>query len=275
MSERLLHVFGNTPHGREALLQSLHFCKTLGVSLHLHVPQSKQFLMYFENDIVQVDLDAAYLTSPETAEDHARQLAEGCGVKINFLKPRNYTAPNLPDVPTRFNYMACPRGISDLSSKIGLGYIGPKVRRIIQSSLFPVFLPGRVFKSWRSITVFYGGSGNAGKALHWGVHLSKISGLPLDLFTFREGRAEDYFSAQIRASGVWEQVQRHLRAWHQIDRGGFEESLYAVDHEALLIVGAYGHGLIKDFLFGSKMETIQAWMPNNMLVVGPNCVLGP
>jgi nucleotide-binding universal stress UspA family protein len=40
-----------------------------------------------------------------------------------------------------------------------------------------------------------------------------------------------------------------------------------------LVVGAFGHGLIKDFLFGSKMETIQSCMPNNMLLVGPNCIL--
>ena len=26
------------------------------------------------------------------------------------------------------------------------------------------------------------------------------------------------------------------------------------------------------FLFGSKMETIQSWMPNNILLIGPNCV---
>jgi nucleotide-binding universal stress UspA family protein len=170
--------------------------------------------------------------------------------------------------------MCCPRSISDLSTKIGLGYIGPKVRRIIKSSTFPVFMTGGVFKPWTSITVFYGGSNNANKALRWGLHLNRTSGFPLDLFTYTEGRKPDYFEEQLRNAELLGEVQEKVRTWHKVDGGGFEESLYTVSHDALLIVGAYGHGLIKEFLFGSKMETIQSWMPNNMLLVGPHCVLG-
>ncbi len=274
MVERLLHVFRNTPLGRETLLQSLHFCKTLGVDLHIYVPESKQFLMYFDHDMVQVDLDGSYLTSPKSAETHAQQLAEMFDIQPSFFVPKNFTASQLPDIPTYFGYMCCPRSISDLSSKIGLGYIGPKVRRIIKSSTFPVFMTGGVFKPWTSITVFYGGSNNANKALRWGLHLNRASGLPLDMFTYVDGRKPDYFDEQLRQAELWDEVQEKVRTWHKIERGGFEESLYAVSHNALLIVGAYGHGLIKEFLFGSKMETIQSWMPNNMLLVGPHCVLG-
>jgi len=36
-----------------------------------------------------------------------------------------------------------------------------------------------------------------------------------------------------------------------------------------VIVGAYGHGLIRDLVFGSKMEKIQSTISNNLLVVGP------
>lgn len=32
--------------------------------------------MYFENDIVQVDLDKSYLTSPETAVKHAIEIVK-------------------------------------------------------------------------------------------------------------------------------------------------------------------------------------------------------
>jgi len=62
-----------------------------------------------------------------------------------------------------------------------------------------------------------------------------------------------------------------VRHWHKIAESPFEAHLYNVPHDALLVLGAYGHGLIKDLLFGSKMETIQSWMPNNILLVGPNC----
>jgi nucleotide-binding universal stress UspA family protein len=272
MEERLLHVFRNTPLGRETLLQSLYFCRTLNAGLHIYVPQATQFLMYFDHDAVQVDLDNSYLTSPETAVAHATALADEAGLKPSFLVPKNFTASQLPDIPTNFSYMCCPRSITDLSSKIGLGYIGPKVRRIIKSSSFPVLLTSAVFKAWKSLTVFYGGSRNANNALSWGLHLAKTSGFALDMMTYTERRSDDYFDQQLASAGLLEPVKQQVRHWHKIDIDKFEEHLYQVPHDALLIVGAYGHGLIKDFLFGSKMETIQSWMPNNILLVGPNTI---
>jgi hypothetical protein len=273
MEERLLHVFRNTPLGRESLLQSIYFCKMLNASLQIYVPQAKQFLMYFDHDAVQIDLDSSYLTSPDTAVAHAMALAKERGLNPGFLTPKNFTASQLPDIPSNINYMCCPRTITDLSSKIGLGYIGPKVRRIVNSSTFPVLLSGSGFKEWKSLTVFYGGSGNANKALNWGLHLSRISGFPLDMFTFTKGRRKDYFDKKLDASGLKELAKKHVRQWHKYTSGKFEEHLYEIPHDALLVVGAYGHGVIKDILFGSKMETIQSWMPNNILLVGPNCVL--
>lgn len=272
MEERLLHVFRNTPLGRETLLQSIYFCKTLDMSLHIYVPQATQFLIYFDHDAVQVDLDDSYLTSPETAVAHATELVQNSGLEPNFLTPKNFTASQLPDIPSNFNYMCCPRSITDLASKIGLGYIGPKVRRIVKSSTFPVLMTSAAFKPWKSLAVFYGGSQNANRALGWGLHLARISGCALDMVTYTEGYSNDYFDEQLQEAGLLDQVQQHVRKWHKFSKGPFEEHLYRVPHDALLVVGAYGHGLIKDFLFGSKMETIQAWMPNNILLVGPNCV---
>jgi nucleotide-binding universal stress UspA family protein len=272
MEERLLHVFRNTPLGRETLLQSLYFCKTLDVSLHVYIPQSTQFLIYFDHDAVQVDLDGSYLTSPGNAAAHVTELAQQEGLSPFFLTPKNYTASQLPDIPPHFDYMCCPRSITDLSSKIGLGYIGPKVRRIVKSSTFPVLLTSSTFKAWKSLAVFYGGSQNANKALSWGLHLSRISGYPLDMVTFSEGRSTDYFDGQLQGGGLLDQVRENVRQWHQHTKGRLEDHLYQVPHDALLVVGAYGHGLIKDLLFGSKMETIQSWMPNNILLIGPHCV---
>ncbi len=272
MEERLLHVFRNTPLGRETLLQSLYFCKTLGASLQVYVPESTQFLMYFEFDAAQVDLDASYLTSPATAVPRVKELAEQKGVKPFFFKPKNFTASQLPDIPVNYSYMCCPRTVSDSTAKIGMGYIGPKVRRIVKGANFPVLMTSSAFKEWKSITVFYGGSDNANKALRWGLHLSRKSGYPLDILTFTEGRADGYFDKQLQTAGLDEDVRQNVRTWHKISEGRFEESLYTVAHDAILVLGAYGHGLIKDVLFGSRMEAIQSWMPNNILLVGPNCM---
>ena len=274
MEERLLHVYRNTPLGRETLLQSVYFCKTLGVGLHIYVPEATQFLMYFDHDAVQVDLDGSYLTNPAAARDNADRTAGEGGVKPTFLTPKNFTASQLPDIPTTFNYMTCPRSISDLSSKIGLGYIGPKVRRIVKASAFPVLMTSTVFKAWKNITVFYGGSANANKALRWGLRLAEASGFPLDMITFTGNHPSSYFEEQLGAADLLDPVQSRVRHWRKIEGNDMEAHLLDIPHDALLVLGAYGHGLIKEILFGSKMEIIQSWMPNNMLLVGPNNVFG-
>ena len=51
------------------------------------------------------------------------------------------------------------------------------------------------------------------------------------------------------------------------------DNLFAVHHDALLIAGAYGHGLIKELFFGSKLERIQSTLVNSMLIVGPNSAI--
>jgi nucleotide-binding universal stress UspA family protein len=57
--------------------------------------------------------------------------------------------------------------------------------------------------------------------------------------------------------------------WHFFDRGTLDDNLYAIPHDALIVLGAFGHGLVRDLVFGSKMEKIQSVMPNNLLIVGP------
>ena len=132
MNYKLLHIFRNTPFGRETFLQSLYFSKTINAFPVVYIPKSDKFLMYFSNDAVQVDLDQSYLNSPETAKTHAEELFDEMGIKPMFYEPKNFTASSLPDVSTNFDYLCSPRSVSDLSSKIGLGHIGPKVRRIIK-----------------------------------------------------------------------------------------------------------------------------------------------
>lgn len=270
MDQQLFHIFRNTPLGRETLLQSIFFCNRIGASLVIYIPKFTKFLMYFENDAVQVDLDNSYLTSPETALEHSIALAKQGGIKPAFMNPKYYTASTLPDIPTNFDFMCCPRSISDLSSKIGLGYIGPRVRRIVKSARFPVMITSPVFKEWKSIAVFFGGSVNAVNALKLGLRVSRISGIPLDVFTHVEHGSRDDYEKVIQKKNLEEQMRSHVRQWHIYEKGKFEENLYEIPHDALVVLGAFGHSLIKDIVFGSKMEKIQSTISNNLLIVGPN-----
>lgn len=269
MDAKLFHIFRNTPLGRETLLQSLYFCKQADATPVVYIPRHTKFLMYFENDVVQVDLDTSYLTAPGSAENHAAELLSDNGMDPDFFQPKNFTASTLPDIPTHFDFMCCPRSISDLSSKIGLGYIGPRVRRIVNEAHFPVLLTSGVYKPWKRIAVLFGGSANALNALKLGLRLRRTSGMPLVVYTLLEGKSEEDYRSIVRQAHLEDDFERHGDGWHFFEDGPIEENLYDIPHDALTVVGAFGHGLIKDMVFGSMVEKIQSVLPNNLLVVGP------
>jgi nucleotide-binding universal stress UspA family protein len=274
MHNQLFHIFRNTPLGRETFLQSLYFCKQVEATLVVYIPEFIKFLMYFDNDVVQVDLDDSYLTDPATAEAHARELLDSANLKPNFFTPKNFTASTLPDIPTNFDFMCCPRSISDLSSKIGLGYIGPRVRRIVTSARFPVLITSPVFKPWTRLAVFFGGSANALNALKLGLRIARQTSAPLDIFTQGENRSREDYEAIIRDHHLEEELERLQQRWIFFDKDAFETNLYNVPHDALVILGAFGHSLIRNLVFGSKMEKIQSTIPNNLLIVGPHYTAG-
>jgi hypothetical protein len=94
MFSQLFHIFRNTPFGRETFMQSLYFCQQIKSTPVVYIPQFIKFLMYFDNDVVQVDLDASYLTDPDTAEAHARELIAA------FDHPERSTAVDAPVLPS-------------------------------------------------------------------------------------------------------------------------------------------------------------------------------
>ena len=272
MVNSLLHVFRNNAFGRETFMQSLYFCKTLDFNLRVYIPRHSKFLMYFENEVTQVDLDQSYLTDPDTAQEHVEALANEAGVSVDFMAPKDFTASTLPDVPTGFDCMCCPRSMSDMTSRIGLGYVGPKVRRIAVAAPFPVLVTSLCYKPWNSVAVFFGGSANAFKALSMGLSLSRRSGLPLDLFTIKEGSVnKETLDKLIQERGMTEAVEKGVHEWHVLDNPKMENSLYELPPDALTVIGAHGHGMLREALFGSKLEIIQSQIINNMMIVGPKC----
>ncbi|MFP4307415.1 MAG: universal stress protein [Desulfococcaceae bacterium] len=268
MQSRLFHIFRNTPLGRETLLHSLYFCRQIQAVPEVYIPRFTKFLMYFDNDVVQVDLDGSYLTAPDTARPHLEALLSEAGFEVRLFEPKNFTASTLPDVPTHFDFMCCPRSIGDLSSKIGLGYVGPRVRRIVISAQFPVLITGSVFKPWKSVTVFFGGSANAVNALRLGLRISRLSSMPLDIFTQAEASPEAYRNL-VDEAGLTKEVESRAREWRFFTEGPLDENLYEAPHDALCVAGAFGHGIIKDLVFGSTVERLHTVLTNNLLLVGP------
>jgi len=104
------------------------------------------------------------------------------------------------------------------------------------------------------------------KAVRLAMRLKRLSGYPLRVFTQLEGKSRAHYDRIIKENGLEEAVED----WAVFETGKFKANLYEVPHDALVILGAYGHGLIKQLAFGSKMELIQSVLPNSLLIVGPH-----
>ncbi len=265
-----LHIFRNTPYGRETFLQTIYFAKKMQLDLDVHIPETKKFLFYFEQTTVEVDLDGSYYKSTETARAHAEGILNEYGYKANFLETDAYTASNLPDLPSDYAFMTCPRVISDLSTKIGLGHIGSKVRDILRHAPFPVLIPSQVFKPWQSVTVLFNDTECSLRALRMALKVSEITATPLDIFTQAENdMGREAYRKLIVDQEMDQRIDSVLRKWYVYDSGDFIENLYDIPHDALIVMGIYGGGTVKNLLLGSTAENVQSAFPNSLLLTGP------
>jgi len=266
-NDSMFHVFRNTPFGRETFLQALDFSRKLDLTLRVYIPQSRKFLLYLKNRALQIELTSAYLRSPSTAEDHVRELIGDEASRVSFFTPEDYSASNLPDVVGDFQFMTCPRNISDLSTRISLGHIGSKVRQILFNATFPVLIPSPVYKAWNSVTVMFGGSINGINCFQLGLNISRLTGCPLYLFTQSEGKILKDYRTVLSERGLLQAADEEVTHWHFFNSGPLENNLYSVPHDSLVISGTYGHKGLKGLLFGSTMETLQRTLPNNLLLL--------
>ena len=92
------------------------------------------------------------------------------------------------------------------------------------------------------------------------------------MFTQAEHQPQSYYRDILEQDNLYEPIDKKEIEWRFYDKGKFQENLYDVPHDTLVIVGAYGHGLVKRVLFGSKAELLQTVLPNNLLIVGPHYV---
>ncbi len=263
MNSPLLHVFRNTPFGRETLLLSAYSCQKLQLPLDIYLPKEKRFLFYFDADVVQIDLDSSYLRDKGSARQHAEELIESFSLQHRFISPCSQTATGLPDLQTNFSLMTCPRSMSDVTGRIGLGHIGPKVRRILQLAPFPVLLPSAAYKPWNKLTVLYGGSPLAAVSVRLAMQLQKRCHLPMQIISVGDRPS---LEKALESQGLIEQV--HSCDWRVFPGSSLNDHFFEIPHDALVVLGAYGHGPIKALL-GSSMEMVQSQLPNPLLVVGP------
>ncbi|RME37057.1 MAG: universal stress protein, partial [Planctomycetota bacterium] len=139
----LLHIYRDTPMGREHLMQSAYFCKKqFGLVLSVFIPEAIQFTLQLESEIFPVQLDASYVASdPEQARKRVEEIVQPFACPLDFVIADPVGSSGIPHLPGEWGIMTCPRVISEQSSRIGLGRIGPKVRALVKAAPFPVFIP--------------------------------------------------------------------------------------------------------------------------------------
>lgn len=270
MQNQMLHVFRNTPFGRENLLQSAYFCqKNPGLSLAVYVPTHPRFNMSFGVFEVVVFLDSSYMFRPQTARAHVEEILDGTGVPFEFYTPTSRIAADMPEVATDYSFMGCPRVVSEQSGRVGLGHLGPKVRGIVKHAPFPVLIPSMTYKPWTSVAAFFGGSPLGARAVKLALTIADRAGVPLTTYTQLGGATRAECERSLEKAGVADRVCGPEGRWELFDQGAMEENLWAVPHDALVVIGAAGSRLIQELVFGSHLEKVQSILPNALLVVGP------
>lgn len=265
-----MHIYEDTPAGRESLLQTAYFCRVLDSAPVVHVPRTQRFLLYLENRVTQVDL--AFFTEDEkagkTALGHASEILAESGLDARFLAPAHWTTPSLPDLPADFAFMACPlpfQGSLSVYSDLGM-------RRLPREAPFSVFMPSCVFKPWKSIALFHHGAGRRpGKSLILGRRMAEKTRMPMDIFCF--GRKEEQGQEFLDFIENGSRYFRHVRFVEK--KTGESEAWMQVPHDALVLLDALRGSWFRNRFFPSFQKKTRTWLQNPMLFVGDRATLVP
>lgn len=270
MDRGILHIYRNTPFGRETLLSSIYFSKKLNVELSIYIPKYKKINIYFEQEVVQLTLDDSYLLDPHLAPKRVINILKHENITAKFLQIKEFSASSLPDLPTNFSFMTCPRVIKGVLNKVYPGQIGPIVRKILLNANFPVYLPSLIFKPWKSITVAFGDSETSLKAAILGKKIAKRTNLPLYFFTQKENKDFSEYQSLLETYPPTKGLTSKISHWYFFTKGEFNQNIFEIPHDSLIIAGIFGHSILKGLTFGGKLESMQENLTNNFLLVGTN-----
>lgn len=131
------------------------------------------------------------------------------------------------------------------------GHLGANLERVIRASTRPVLVANRAFKPIRRLLIAYDGGPSTRRALDHVAGQPLLKGLEVHLLMVGPQKPE----AQERLALAREQLAHAgLEARAQLVEGDAEDVIRrAVKDEAidLLVVGAYGHSRIRQFIVGS------------------------
>ncbi|MCX6998649.1 MAG: universal stress protein [Kiritimatiellaeota bacterium] len=131
--------------------------------------------------------------------------------------------------------------------------LGSNVERIIRRSFKPCLITPAAFRPITKILAAFDGSASASKALHEAIELAGALAVPLLILTVRTGQDEP--PAEAVAEEGLKLARAHACAAARFIAAGRPSAMILETARAqgcdLIVVGAYGHSLIREWIIGS------------------------
>ena len=123
-------------------------------------------------------------------------------VRYRLVKPISFTASTLPDLPTRWHVMACPRVMSQQRVTYRLGTYWPACQSDCQACVVFRVCAEFVFQgvgvAW---SVFFGGSDLGVKAVRQAISLAERASVPLTVYTQGDASVREAVRGENRGGG--------------------------------------------------------------------------
>ena len=131
--------------------------------------------------------------------------------------------------------------------------MGSSVEHVVRKSIKPCLVTPAEFKPFTRILAAFDGSGHASRALHEAIELSLGLSLPLSILTVAEDKDFDKAN-QLTKDGLKLAQAHNCNASHLVAKGPAHAAILDIAEKHkfdLIVMGAYGHGRIREMILGS------------------------
>ncbi|MGE9295095.1 MAG: universal stress protein [Puniceicoccales bacterium] len=137
-------------------------------------------------------------------------------------------------------------------------HLGGNMERVVRASRQPCLVTNREFREIKKVCLAYDGSKSAEKALDWLMSENVLRDLELHVICVDEGRGETDHARDLNIAET-RLNEAGIAAHCQLLTGDVEdevESFTEKNQIDLLVMGAYGHGRIRELLIGSTTSDL-------------------
>jgi nucleotide-binding universal stress UspA family protein len=142
------------------------------------------------------------------------------------------------------------------AANFAVGHLGANLERVLRASILPVLVASRAFKPIQRFAIAYDGGPAAMKVVDYAVRTASLDGLECDLLTV----ATDAVTGQAMLEKPAKLLaEAGKRATAKVLHGEAETAIAAHVAEAgidLLVMGAYGHGRLRNMIVGSTTTAL-------------------